>query len=431
MNNHIYFFPIKNSNSRNNPILNQTQIKQAKFPSTHSYSKQAFKAEFSNYDDRPSTKEKSDFSLYSLTTNNDLPLKPIKKIKSNYDKPQSSLFSTENTIRNEHFKNDLKEKIKFYKENYEGLSEKYYAVLRSNENFEKKIKEEKEQLKSKNEQNNNMNDSKNRMNFLENEIKTWKKKYEETEKRNFHEIADTKLLFRNSIISSESDIPEENVQNDESKALIYEIKEKIEVMILKNMELNKMLNRLLDELGFLKIESQFGREEFMNTIINKLKKERQEIEKKLMDKLDVLQKEIAENKFEIENNKINYENSYRSYEKNTKNTHYEEGIMTERLTYLETKNKKLENELENLKLLYWNLEKKMQFDSLMGSDDKFTEEHLENLVYQTKKDNFMKVEELKEKVKKLEKHKESLQKKTSKKETHIFKPNIPDKYLKK
>jgi hypothetical protein len=73
----------------------------------------------------------------------------------------------------------------------------------------------------------------------------------------------------------------------------------------------------------------------------------------------------------------------------------------------------------------------MQYDSLMGGDVKFTEQHLENMVYQTKKENFMKEEELKGKVKSLERQKESLQKKTIPKEFNLTKPSTAYRFLKK
>jgi len=419
MNDQVYFFPINRPNEK---AFSQSKNNPAKLPSTHINSKKII----SNYDEGPSIKEKSDFSLYSFTTNNELPQKPSVK-KNLFEKNHSPSFETTN--RNEFLKAEIRVKIKAVKENYYSLSGKCSEITKSIESLEKKARDEKNHNgKAKIEENVEL---KAKMKSMENEIRTWKKKFEDTEKQNFHEIAQMKLLFRNSFISSESDIPEEKSakEKDETKkSIISELKEKIEVMIKKNMELNKMLNRLLDELGFLKIESQAAREDFLSKILMKIKKERAETEKGYLNKLDSLQREIKDLRLENENKPMSLESAIFFNEKNQKSQ--DEGE-TKRLVLLENKNKELENELENLKLLYWNLEKKMQYDSLMGGDVKFTEQHLENMVYQTKKENFMKEEELKGKVKSLERQKESLQKKTIPKEFNLTKPSTAYRFLKK
>ena len=376
MNDQIHFFPIKTPNRINEIKVSQSKLPQYKFPSTQNYSKKVLTGEISNTDEIPSVKEKSDNSLYSFITNNEMSVKlTSRKTPVLNDKRQSPSTSTEVINKNEQIKFEMREKIKFYKENYENISNKYSALLKSIETLEKKVYDEKIVKKSKNEENIEL---KTKLIVMENEIKIWKKKFEDQEKQNFHEIAQIKLLFQNSFISSESEIPEEKQEkeaNNKTKTVIFELKQKIEVMIKKNIELNKMLNRLLDELGFLKIESQQGREEYLSKIVNKYKKEKQDIENDLIRNLNILQKEITEKKSETENDG-NMRNLNTFHEKFSKNVQNGDEIVLQRLAFLENKNKDLENELENFKLQYWNLEKKMQYDSLMGTDAKFTEQYL-------------------------------------------------------
>ena len=412
MNEHLYFFPV----TRANELMN-SNVKQVKLPSTHLYPKKITANDSSNYEEGPSTKEKSDFSLYSFTTNNDLP----QKSKNLYEKNHSP-SSVENT-RNEILKAEIRSKIKSAKKDYESLSAKCSEIAKHIETLEKIQKTQSSKPKTEE----TSSDLKLQIKNLESEIAFWRKKYENTEKNNFHEIAKMKLMFRNSIISSDSDIPEEKTDKDELRnTMISELKEKIEVMIKKNMDLNKMLNRLLDELGFLKIENQASRDDFFSKVLMKIKKESSETEKSISNKLENLQKEARELKIEAEN-KTAYNDSHF-----LKTQPMGDELLMKKLALMENRNKELETELENLKLQYWNLEKKMQYDSLMGVDAKFTEEHLENLVYQTKKENYMKEEEMKVRVKTLEKQKENLQiHKKNNKEATLTKPGTSYRFLSK
>lgn len=413
MNQHLYFFPSKITNPITNTNLKQNKISQIKVLSNQSYSKRAMGGEFTNNDERPSiNKEKSDFSLYSFTTNNEPPQKQISKV-AYYEK----------TISYDQRKNELKAKIKNYKENYEILSEKYNSLLKSIDDSEKKNVISKTENQSK--------DLNNQVKSLETEIKVWKKNYEDSEKQKFYEIAQMKLLFRNSIISSESDIPEENLAKEENLRIVSDLKHKIDVMIEKNLELNKILNRSLDELGFLRIESQVGQDEYFNKILSKMKSEKLENEKKLLCQLNHLRNEISVFKHEI-SNESNLKESLKNNNERSNNpfTNGEE-IIFRRLAFLENKNKELENELENIKLQYWNMEKKMQYDSLMCDDVKFTDQHLENLVTKARKENQMKEEELIDKLKTLEIKKQNLKKKSVNKEFNTNKTYTSYKFLKK
>lgn len=394
-----------------------SNVKQVKLPSSHLYPKKITANDSSNYEEGPSTKEKSDFSLYSFTTNNELP----QKSKNLYEKNHSP-SSIENT-RNEILKSEFRSKIKTAKKDSESLSLKCLELTKSIETLEKLQKAQSSKPKS----DGTSSDLKQQIKNLESEIAFWRKKYEDTERRNFHEIAQIKLLFRNSIISSDSDIPEEKTEKDELRnTMISELKEKIEVMIKKNMDLNKMLNRLLDELGFLKIENQASRDDFFSKVLMKIKRESSEAEKSISNKLEGLQKEARELKLEAESKNMHNDSHF------LKQQPMGDELMMKKLALMENRNKELETELENLKLQYWNLEKKMQYDSLMGGDAKFTEEYLENLVYQTKKENYMKEEEMKVRVKNLEKQKENLQvHKKINKEATLTKPGTSYRFLRK
>lgn len=419
MNPKIYYFQGKNLNSSNEvfdfsgrqQLKNKVNVKNIVKNEPFYSDKQAF----NNKDN----KEKSDFSLYSFTTNSEIPAKNLTN-KTNNSK--NNLINNQNflydNLNGNHYNNheveksSVREKIKSLKISHEESMKLNQSLFKEIENIEQKLLDKKALSEKKTETNNaELNE---KIKFLEKELEIWQKKLQETEKNNSHEIAQIKLLFQNSFISSGSEIPEEKEENNK-KILASEIREKIEGMIEKNKKLNKELTELLDELRFLKLENKKDSQDFINKIISKYQEEKKEMERNLQTKLQMIQREIVQ----IQNDNKQTEFIYNFHKQQNpilnKQNNSDEYTM-KKLNNLENKNKELENELENIKLKYWNLEKKIQYDSLMGTDVKFPDEGFEKKIFQE--------ENLKEKkfqiqYKSLETGKELKQKPNKKKEISL------------
>lgn len=219
----------------------------------------------------------------------------------------------------------------------------------------------------------------------EKELEDLKKLFEKKEKQHNIEITRLKLLLNNSIISSDSEIPNEN----ETSKIHKSSSQCLEDLKNENEELNQAKRDVTDEINYLhadkeakkKIKDNIKRHAESNFLIKKS----EIIEKMNGLKFSIMQLKMNSNE---EIDLLSIEERERKME------------IIERLT---KRNNELEAELEEWKLKFWNLEKKQQFDSLMEVKEGYSEAHFQTLIKQEESEELRKDNELKQKLEELKK----------------------------
>lgn len=219
----------------------------------------------------------------------------------------------------------------------------------------------------------------------EKELEDLKNLFEQKEKQHNFEITRLKLLLNNSIISSDSEIPNEN----ESSKIRKSSSHCLEDLKIENEHLNQMMEDLTDEIDFLKADL-----EAQTKIKEKIKKH---AESKLLRKRSEIMEKMNTMKFSIMQLKINSDEEIDLLSLEEKERKMEK---IERLTKL---NNDLEAELEEWKLKFWNLEKKQQFDSLMEVKEGYSEAHFQTIIKQEENEEIKKDNELRQKLEELKK----------------------------
>ena len=297
---------------------------------------------------------------------------------------------------------NLENELKHYQDVYEAMNRNYQTLLKKQGSLNDELKtlDKKIQIPQKfnpflKKQENNAQEKmiSAKIRGLETEVQDWKNKCELLEKEHITEMAQLKTFLKNSHLDSANNIPAKETETEHE---LIKLNERFHILMAENEKINSIVNQLISEINYLKKTSPTLKErhDYFFKVFSKVQESYESNEKKLLSEITSRENELNILK---ESSKVSL------FESLIINNSSMIAAPEKKIEFLENENKKLEGEIENWKVQYWNLEKKVKKNELnINPELKYTEIDLKEILNKVNRQHFHTQNELLNKMNVLE-----------------------------
>ena len=321
----------------------------------------------------PSNHIENSLNNYHFTSNHNN-ISYLNTTSSNYC--QEDLSSLENSLKYyEEMYEAVNKNYRFLQEKNEALQINYKAMLKKPQNFNPFLRNSSEKVSNS-----------LKIKEMESELQDWKEKCDVLEKEHLAEMTQLKSLLKNSQFSSE------NSPVDTSRDL-KKLNERFEVLMNENQKVCAIISKIAEEIDYLKKASPNLKEkhEYFARILSRFEENHQKKEGRILEEIALKEDEVKMMR-----------NSHKLSESVIVNNSSLLAIPEKKLEFFEKENLKLEEEIKNWRVQYWNLEKQYKKNQFESSTMKYTEIDLKEIVNTVNKESSNEKNELLKKVKVLE-----------------------------